>query len=221
MASGHGGPYGLERDFQDAVGHRREVIGQCLHLPAPVQILHQKAKQVGMVNLAQRIHLPFDIRPALMNGLAYTCTQFRQKCVVVGRTVHGAGIQQFIKDDRMLAQIVRGPGGCAHQVCDARKRPWKFVEQCEIGGASTDGFQQLGQSGQCLLGIRRLQGNGPGLGKKPVAAGFSCGRSATLASDPHQEPFEGFLHLALNARDLCKEGLSILTSHRQADMGDR
>ncbi len=138
VAPGQAGPHQVERGLHQQVGQRGELVGQFLHAPHAGQILRQQTEGLGVLEMAQFVHLTFDV--AGMRGQAIA--QF-QTCARPVRWRHElAMVEQFVEQVRLAGQILRRPRAGGHETHELAQRLRVFLEQGQVGDAARDGLQQ-------------------------------------------------------------------------------
>ncbi len=108
-----------------------------------------------MMDIAQYPHLRFGIPFGL---LQFRIEDFRQ-LFPVRRAVERSGVEQFIEQNGMLAQIIARPGTRTRQSGNLFQRMRVFLEQGQVGRSAADRFQQIERPSQGLIRVG-LNGSG-------------------------------------------------------------
>ena len=146
------------------------MVGDVFQGLQPGKILRQYAEDLCVVRFAQDVHLALGI--ALVLGEAVG--EFFTEAGPVGGDVVEARIEDLVEQDRVLLQVLRRPARRTHQFGDLGQRLRILLQQCEIGAAAADRFEedQAAREGEVgmLGGCSRLdQARADGI--EPLAVG--------------------------------------------------
>jgi hypothetical protein len=125
-----------------------QVIAQLFQRQRTGQILGQQPQRLHLLEVTQKLHLPLRISVGFIQFARELCTQHRP----IG-SLERVRRDQFIQQDRMAGQISRCPrAGCCKR-SQAFERSWILEQQRQVGFASPDAFQYLGETIQGLTGM--------------------------------------------------------------------
>ena len=143
----------LQRDLQDQVGERGQVVGEPLDAEQSGQILREQPEHLRLVHLAQQVHAALGV--ALVRG--EPGTQLSREGVELGRRVKQAIVEQLVEQQRMARHELGRPARGADDPRDALERLRILGQQGEVGGAARDRFDEIDAAGE-----RRLRVGGGG-----------------------------------------------------------
>ena len=92
-----------------------------------------------MVLLTHQVHLTFHVR---LDGIELGF-EFGPEARPVGHGFQVAVVEQFVEQDGMASQVLRGPARCTDQIDHPAQRLRILLQECEIGAATADPFEQV------------------------------------------------------------------------------
>ncbi len=152
-------PTGRERRFENDVRQHRQVVRQPLDGQAAEEVLREQAKGLRMLEMAQHVHLMLGI----VRPVAKQPRELGPPRVPIGLGEQRARVEQLVEQQRIAGEVVRRPGGRAHDVDEAGQERRMLDHEREVRAAPGDGLEERQQSRDDHLrahepGLRRGSG---------------------------------------------------------------
>ena len=105
---------------------------------AASQVLHQQAKRLRVLKVAEHVHLVLGVVRPLREqsrelGPPRIPTRFGEQ---------RACIEQLVEQQRMLRQVMGGPRGRTHEIGQSRQQGRVLDDERQVGTAPRDGCEQ-------------------------------------------------------------------------------
>ncbi|SAI57532.1 Uncharacterised protein [Bordetella ansorpii] len=196
-------PQAPHRLGQQHVGQGGQLVGQAFHRQFAFQVLRQQLEAGLALHVAHQVHLAFDVGIAARQyaGVEVGRQLARQLREIQGLE-QGAPIDQAVQQQRMLRQVLRGPGAGRHHAGHAGQGVGVFGQQRQIGAALRDGLDQVHQAHGGIARVGCLQRGLQGGGQQGVhAAAAAVGQAAhAMAGQQRLGAAHQFVGLRAEAR---------------------
>ena len=118
------------------------MIGEAFDGHRPREILGQQAERMGMLEMAQRVHLQLGV--AVLVG--EQSRQFAAPRIPVRFGQQHPRVEQLVQQDRMAIEVSRRPGRGAHQLRQPRQHRGVLDQERQVRAAAGDGLEQRQQA---------------------------------------------------------------------------
>ncbi|MNQ52715.1 hypothetical protein D3C85_667420 [compost metagenome] len=159
----HQRPGAVDGLGQQQVCKRRQLVRQLFHRELAFQILRQQLEAGLPLHVAHQVHLPLDVGGAIRQAASVQVgAELARDLGEVQRFEQRAPVDQAVQQQRMLRQVLRGPGAGGHHPRHARQRVGVFGKQRQISAALDNFFDQVKQAHGGIQRRRRLPSRAQG-----------------------------------------------------------
>ena len=125
--------------FETDFGNKRQLVAHFHQGQTRGDVGSGDAQHLGGLEVAQRLHMPFEI----IHRQARQCAaQRRAQRIALGRAVQAVAIEQLIEQRRVTRQLLGNPGAGGAQQGEIGERRRIFDQQQQIGAAPRHGDDQ-------------------------------------------------------------------------------